>query len=376
MNVAGDGARAEALGSWLVAAIIVLVQVTPGFAQTATAPPDHHDAKAAQPPPDADANPVLQLRAFGDVQFRATDTGSAKTTFALGQLDLFITSALGDSFSVLAETVVEANDENKFGFEIERLQLQYFPNDHVKLIVGRYHANIGYYNTAYHHGTWFQTTVGRPRLFSFEDQGGILPIHDVGISATGLISSGALGLHYVAEVGNGRDWRLNAEAVQNAIDNNTGKAVNVGFFARPAAWSGFQAGATVYRSRITNGVEPEVTHTILAAHVVYERPDLEVLNEFVLQQHQPDGGGTFRTPAFYSQLSRRFGRVRPFVRYEFIDIEPGTPILAATGREHGPSLGVRYEAGSFVALKAQYDRLSRQARDASNGVTVQMAFTF
>jgi len=36
----------------------------------------------------------------------------------------------------------------------------------------RYHTAIGYYNTAYHHSTWFQTTTGRPFLFEFEDKGG------------------------------------------------------------------------------------------------------------------------------------------------------------------------------------------------------------
>jgi hypothetical protein len=51
------------------------------------------------------------------------------------------------------------------------------------VVVGRFHSAIGYSNTAYHHGTWLQTTTGRPLLFQFEDQGGILPIHNVRLTA-------------------------------------------------------------------------------------------------------------------------------------------------------------------------------------------------
>ena len=176
MAEAGSVSVGGSFGASAALVGLILLRCATVFAQ---APPD--------PPAAPSANPVLQLRGFGDVQLRASDGESPNTTFAVGQLDLFMTSALGDSFSVLAEAVIEANPENQFGFELERAQLQYFPNDHLKLILGRYHANIGYYSTAYHHGTWFQTAVGRPRLFGFEDQGGALPIHDVGISATGLI---------------------------------------------------------------------------------------------------------------------------------------------------------------------------------------------
>jgi len=48
---------------------------------------------------------------------------------------------------------------------------------------------------------------GAPLSLSIEDRGGILPVHTVGASASGLIPSGHLGLHYVAEVGNGRASR-------------------------------------------------------------------------------------------------------------------------------------------------------------------------
>ena len=54
--------------------------------------------------------------------------------------------------------------------------------------VGRYHTAIGYYNNAYHHGKWLQTAAERPHIYDFEDSGGLLPIHNVGVSVSGAIT--------------------------------------------------------------------------------------------------------------------------------------------------------------------------------------------
>src|ERR1700676_1913019 len=55
-------------------------------------------------------------------------------------------------------------------------------------------------------GSWLQTALTRPMLFTFEDDGGFLPLHNVGLSANGKLPSGDLGLHYVVEVGSSRNY--------------------------------------------------------------------------------------------------------------------------------------------------------------------------
>jgi hypothetical protein len=161
---------------------------------------------------------LLRIRGFGDVSLHG-DTGKGDTTsFTLGQLNLFVTSDISDKFKFLSEIVFEGGPDNIYGvtrgtanfitIDVERYFLQYSYNDYLNLAAGRFHTGIGYYNTAYHHSTWFQTTTDRPFLFNFEDRGGVLPVHMVGVSASGLIPSGRLGLHYVAEVGNNRESRM------------------------------------------------------------------------------------------------------------------------------------------------------------------------
>lgn len=53
------------------------------------------------------------------------------------------------------------------------------------------------------------------------------------MTVSGAIPSGRLGLHYVAEVGNGRRYEPGVAAVQNISDNNRSKAMNFALYARP-----------------------------------------------------------------------------------------------------------------------------------------------
>ena len=340
-------------------------------------------SESAAPPADATtlhgSFPQLKIRGFGDVDYHWTDRSGDKNAFQLGQFDLFITSPLAENVNVLAETVIEADETGHFGIEIERLLLQYSPREWFSVAVGRYHTAIGYYSTAYHHGKWLQTAVGRPRIFDFEDGGGLLPIHNVGVSVSGAIPSGRLGLHYVAEIGNGRRYDPHVAAVQNLADNNSFKALNLALFARPDWLPGWQAGASVYFDRLSEMLMPTVNQTIIAAHVVYVTPAFEWLTEGVVIRDASDLG-TFPTRSFYTQVARQFGKVRPYARYQFFDANRRDPIVQTAGEvgfHQTLSLGVRYDFTDLAALKLQWDHaLDHDDDEARNGLTLQLSFTF
>ena len=332
---------------------------------------------------------LLRIRGFGDINYRGTDQQGQTNTFALGQLNLFVTSDISEKFKFLSEIVFESGpdnfynvpggDRNHFSVDVERYLLQYSYNDYFNLAVGRYHTAIGFYNTAYHHSTWFQTTTGRPLLFEFEDRGGILPIHNVGVSASGRIPSGPLGLHYVAEIGNGRQSRspFTEEPVQNEVDENNYKAFNLALFARPEAIRGLQIGFSGYHDRLMPFGQPRVDETILAAHAVYMAPKFEWLNELVLVRHAPDGTAkVYNTPGWYTQIAKRFGSYQPYFRYQYINASDQEPIFPAVGRIEGPSFGLRYDASESVALKAQYDYNTARHFSPNNNLTLQLGFTF
>src|SRR5260221_1668809 len=115
---------------------------------------------------------------------------------------------------------------------------------------GRYHTGIGYYNRAFHSGTWLQTTADRPLVMEFAHDGGVLPTQAVGLSFTGSIPSGRLGLNYIAEYGSS-DTHLQNLAEAGIDDEDNGNHVNVGLFARPESIPGLQIGGALYYNRIS-----------------------------------------------------------------------------------------------------------------------------
>jgi hypothetical protein len=321
--------------------------------------------------------PQLRIRGFSDVDYHVSNQSGTTNGFALGAFDLFVSSQISEKFSMLSEVNFEFGDDNEMAVDLERMLLTYTANDHFKLSFGRYHTAIGYYNTTFHHGTWFQTATGRPFLFFFEDEGGVLPVHNVGLSLTGTIPSGTLGLHYVAEIGNGRPARVPQNTtVQNVVDENNGKAVNLGFWLRPEWLSGLQVGASVYHDHLTPNIPQRIQEYIPALHAVYTTSKFEWLNEAVLIRHSLDGGRTFNTPGFYTQISRQWRDYRPYFRYQYINASPLEPLLRDAGMQQGPSLGLRYDWSEFAALKIQYDRNLRRSLQDLNQLGLQMAFTF
>jgi len=321
--------------------------------------------------------PRLQLRGYGDVGWNTSDLKGSTNSFALGQFNLFITSHLTDKVSFLSETIVEADQRtNNFGIDLERLELIYAVNDHLNLQFGRFHTAIGYYNTAYHHSAFMQTALGRPFLFDFEDEGGILPVHSVGMSATGIVSS-KLGLHYIAEIGNGRNPRTGVDPVQNVSDDNNGKAFNLGLFVRPNWLPGVQFGFSNYHDHVTPAGKANVTENILAAHVIYQNSRFEFLNEGVLLRHSVQGSVVAaNTPGFYSQVSRRFGDYRPYFRYEYVNVPGKDPLYSDVGLLHGPKIGLRYDLNDFAAFKIEYGRNMRRGLSTVNSLGTQLSFEF
>jgi hypothetical protein len=356
--------------------------------------PEHPSDQAQVPEHQAEAAPthsegepmdlnktLMQIRGFADTDLTGSTLKGTHTSFSLGQVNLFITSDLSDKLKFLSEVVFEAGSDNVFGVDVERLLLTYQLNKYFNLSVGRYHTSIGYYNTAYHHSTWLQTATGRPFLFRFEDQGGILPIHNVGASLSGRIPSGKLGLHYIAEVGNGRaSSSPQSEPVQNEVDENTHKAFNFQVFARPEALPGLQTGFSVYRDLLTPIAQPSVNQTILDYYVVYSGHNYQWLNEALLIREAPRGPSpspTFNIPGFYTQVSKRFGAFTPYFRYQYVNAPLNGPVFYTNvGLQYGPSVGLRYDLSDFVAWKVQYDYTSLKNGQSYSTVALQACFTF
>ena len=324
----------------------------------------------------SDANPLIFPEAAYGV--------SAHNTFQAGEFDLFMSSKLSDRLSFVSELVVGSDPTNEWGLDIERLQLTYKRNKYFEISGGRYHTAIGYYNTAFHHGTWFQTATGRPFMYFFEDSGGLLPVHNVGVTTTGLVpGTDKLGLHWVAEGGNGRSSNPFAAPVQNFLADKNHKAYNFAGYIAPEWVRGLQIGTSYYRDRMVPVGIPHVQQDIRSVYAVYITPTWEFMNEAVELNNRIDGQQhVYRTPMGYTQLSRKFGMYRPYIRYQYVNSPAGDPVNIYTGRYTGPSAGLRIDFADYAAFKLQYNRLYQRSitpvldSTTANGLDAQIAFTF
>jgi hypothetical protein len=329
---------------------------------------DHQD-------PAPTGHPDVVVHAFGSVDWGGTGEPDTPNSFALGQIALFATSAINDRVSVLAEVVLEASAATtEVTTDVERLELTYRLNDHLNISAGRYHTGIGYYNAAFHHGSYFETTIGRPRIFAFEDLGGVLPIHELGISARGIVPKTGSAFRYVAEVGNGRRW-IDVDD-EKGLDQNQAKSTNLGVSLRPERWRGAEIGASLYRDDIP-GAAAVVKNQIVAAYGVYRTPAVELMAEWLQLSYRQENGGTrYDNHGGYLQASRAFGKVRPYYRYDRLDIDPGTPFIGSFGSSATQVFGARFDPAAWVGLKAQYERLHTSDHAPANGVHVQLVFVF
>ncbi|MEO8561496.1 MAG: hypothetical protein ABI601_05440 [bacterium] len=384
--------RADSLGtSGLVALLCAKAQSTRIDAPAARAEPHgtHASARPASADHAADADPseptgpiepLLRVHLFGDVRYSATDSVGSKNGFGLGQLDLFARSQLSDNLSVLSEATLTALPRNTFNAKLERLLLTFAPSDRFNASVGRFHTGIGYYNAAYHHGSWFQTAVGRPLAFGIDGDIGIVPIHTLGVSASGEIPSGALGLRYVAELGSGRAGQSSAAiAPQPGLNDNNSLSINAGLIARPERFDGLQFGVSVYRDRLTlaDTSKAAIDETISAVHALYKTDAVELLGEALLLRHQPQSATPANdVKACYAQASRRFRAVRPYVRVDYVEVPRTNQLFGFLGRRSGPTVGIRYDFDALAALKVQTSHLNQTTRPTMNRVDAQVSFMF
>jgi hypothetical protein len=299
--------------------------------------------------------------------------------FTLGGVDLVITSKIAKKLSFLNETVFEFGADGANILDIERVLLKYEAYDWLNITMGRGHTALGYWNQRFHHGTWLQTTTDRPLIYAFEDDGGILPIHYVGLEGSGYVLLPFGQFHYYTNVANGRG-KITDE-VQLVEDANNEKMFSFMFSLEPTILEGFGFGANILFDVIPQnpsvaGRQNQIDETIAGAHLYYTDNRLEMIAEVQFIKHNETrdyyhNGG-------YAQLAYRFGKLKPYYRYDFLNIAGGDPYFAGlAGVEDSDqhTAGIKYEWFPYAAIKVEYRYLDSETVN-SNALTAQVSFAF
>lgn len=307
----------------------------------------------------------FSINFFGDMS--ATDSTESGTHpgFELGEPSMLVTADLGSSVRSLMEIAYGPNDSL---VDVERFQIGWQHGD-FSVLAGRIHNPLGYWNARYHHGHWLMPTIDRPRILAFEDEGGLYPVHQVGVFG-GWQHALADGIvHVDAGVANGRPDL--ATEVATGGDNNFAKSVVVAAYAQDLFTKGLRLGAGFVYDQIAGApaairpVLPDtaITELIGNIHVVYLGEQLLVIAEGYALSHE---GGSISSHFLhgYALAGYRFGRTTPYVREEVF--EPGgdpdpfytpDPVASDAVELYGFSetiTGVRYNISSWSAVKAEY----------------------
>ena len=291
--------------------------------------------------------------------------GPVRAAYQLGALAKV--SVFGElSFTARADAGTGVPAATGFNAEVERLIVRYDVNDYFKLSFGRYHTPINYWNTAFHHGQWLQTTISRPEMTQFG--GSFIPVHFVGTLVEGEVPAGGLNLNYNVGLGNGRGQVISRGGDFGDVNNNRAWLVNA--FVKPESpvrparrrlgVSRHGESAERHRRRASGSVG--------AHRVAKETP--EFIAEFANVTHQPVGGGpASNSQAFYVQTAYRL----PWVQKTLEAVLPLRVHPRSAGRRdlphvvpvfHASTAGVRYDITSFAAFKLEYRALQppRSAR--------------
>jgi hypothetical protein len=311
----------------------------------------------------------VPLHGFADVGYERSTLprdDNRKSGFVLGNLDLFLTPNFG-RVKLLAELVFEVEEGGGLLTDLERLQIGYTFTDSLTAWMGRFHTPYGYWNTAFHHGAQIQTSITRPRFLDFEDKGGILPAHSVGLWAHGRVPAGAGKLNYDAYLANGgriTDGVIDFNAYR---DDNSNKAVGGSInYEFGGALSGLVVGAHALQEEMDvydgASVQSRTRLAFTGGYFVADMGGWEGIGEYYRFRNKDlsGGTGTHASWAAFVQVGRTFSDLwTPYYRWEKAMLDQTDAYFAAqeSGRSYQRHiLGLRYALNPNTALKLEGNR--------------------
>jgi hypothetical protein len=329
--------------------------------------------------------PKLNIRGFMDAGFVVNKSGKQKTdSFALGQMDLLITSKLSEHASVLVETYFNNPPDNTSPLLLPRVLLQYSISNQFNLRLGQMHTMVGYWNHAYHHGSFLQTAYSRPEIWRYDRA--YLPLHSVGVQIFGAEGLQGIDVQYTLGIYNGRG--PTAGAVQRVTDANDPKAVDLVVSLIPHSLiEGLTVGGTFYGDKVPpnpTAIPPAVVRTkpmverILGGHAVYRLHQFQIVGEVFHIYHDDDTTQmTYKTSGYYVMGEYVIDSLTPYSRFDYINFGNADPLYSPNVIDLSKyTAGLRWDFLPWNALKIEYSYADNKNTLDNQLFVVNVSFTF
>ncbi len=276
--------------------------------------------------------------------------------FALDEIVLRYAANLDRKMEFSSEVAFEP-EESEVGLDVETMGLTIRAHEAFRITAGRVHLPISYWAGTAFHGAYRFLPISPPEVLSLEDHGGgFLPMHLIGVEATGTMPVGFWTANYVVGTANGRSPYLGG--IAQAGDWSWGKAVYGRFWVESPG--GLLVGVGGYYDDVDPGdappdsslaLLPRFTESIATVQLVYTGAiDLRTEHFVFMHDSAVNLGG-------YAILGVPVGSTTPYLGGEYLSLDPSSPLIAMGGQhsEDKGYLGLRYDLGLRIALKLQGD---------------------
>ena len=145
--------------------MLTLFVISGIFSTVAVAEPDEKDRSSEF---------VLFLSTDYERMFEKAGTAPDDSDFTPA-LDLLYSKLIGN-WRFFGEFLL-TDDES----ELERFQIGYDASDESTFWFGRFHSPTSAWVAKYHHGRFLQSSISRPAIEEWEDDGGVVPVHISGV---------------------------------------------------------------------------------------------------------------------------------------------------------------------------------------------------
>ncbi|MFZ3072736.1 MAG: hypothetical protein WA162_05810 [Thermodesulfobacteriota bacterium] len=324
------------------------------------------------------------LGAFGDINYLTDSREKRNKSFSVGSLGLYVTGDNNDRLNFLIEMVVVSHNDRS-SIDLERVWVGYAFDDLLTVRAGRFHTALGYWNREYHHGRHLFLSVDRPFFLKFEDTGGVIPVHIVGLELAGMKEFGGGRLKYVFEAGNGPGLMTDPHGSvphnqgltpRTLTDNNDEKQFVLRLVLDSVSVKGLSIGVSGTRYKAENYLKTiSVTETVYGLDAHYVKGGLDLLGEYFRFENSREDAD-----AYYAQAAYSIGRFTPYLRYERLSsnsVDPYLGRLTGGAARHQNIAGVRYEIDpAYSSLKAQFRRDIKKDGDDFDVFEFQWTFHF
>lgn len=270
--------------------------------------------------------------------------------------------------------------------DMERLQVGWRASSESSLWFGRFHSPISLWNTEHHHGRYLETSVGRPTIVEFEDNGGPLPVHLTGLllESTHPVGDGVIQIDTAVASGPKFENQLEPiDVIRKPRFNDLALALRAVF--RPEITRDTRYGLMFAQTRIPakDLSFNKVLQNVVGFATILDLDPLRVLGEAFRIDHRVLDGSPNVWPSYsagYAQLEYKIapGAWTAYARFEGIstnlnpDYRAAFPDLAK--QKH--ILGLRWDFYRNQALKLQVDRITQFDGPTSRGVEIQWSALF